>query len=102
MAIEVLIRRVTKPGVNAKALLPHIVELRSHAVRQPGYISGETLFNLEQIDECLVISRWTTIEHWQAWNRTSRRIEICTPVGGSSHVFFWSAGKWIGCIHLSL
>ena len=76
MAIEVLIRRVTKPGVNAKALLPHIVELRSHAVKQPGYISGETLFNLEQLDECLVISRWTTIEHWQAWNRTSRRIKI--------------------------
>lgn len=76
MAIEVLIRRVTKPGISAKALLPHIVELRSQAVRQPGYISGETLFNLEQTDECLVISRWTTIEHWQEWNRTSRRMEI--------------------------
>ena len=76
MAIEVLIRRVTRPGISAKALLPHIVELRSQAVRQPGYISGETLFNLEQTDECLVISRWTTIEHWQEWNRTSRRMEI--------------------------
>ena len=82
MAIEVLIRRVTKPGINAKALLPHIVELRSHAVRQPGYISGETLFNLEQIDECLVISRWTTIEQWQAWNRDSRRMEIDSAMEG--------------------
>jgi heme-degrading monooxygenase HmoA len=76
MAIEVLIRRVTKPGVNAKALLPHIIELRSNAVKQPGYISGETLFNLEQTDECLVISRWITLAHWQAWNRSSRRMEI--------------------------
>ena len=76
MAIEVLIRRVTKPGISAKALLPYIIELRSHAVRQPGYISGETLLNLEQTDECLVISRWTTLEHWQDWNRASRRMEI--------------------------
>ena len=58
MAIEVLIRRVTRPGTNAKILLPYIVELRSHAVKQPGYISGETLFNLEQTGECLVVSRW--------------------------------------------
>ena len=76
MAIEVLIRRETKQGVNAKALLPHIIELRSHAVKQPGYISGETLFSLERPEECLVISRWTTLEQWQQWNRTARRIEL--------------------------
>ena len=76
MAIEVLIRRETKPGINAKALLPHIVELRALAVKQPGYISGETLFNLERPDECLVISRWTTLEHWQQWSSGVRRIEL--------------------------
>ena len=76
MAIEVQIRRVTRPGIDAKALLPFIIKLRSHAVRQPGYISGETLFNLEQADECLVVSRWVTLEHWQEWNQTSRRIKI--------------------------
>lgn len=76
MAIEVQIRRVTRPGINAKALLPYIIELRSLAVKQPGYISGETLFNLEQPDECLVVSRWTTLEQWQEWNSTSRRAEI--------------------------
>ena len=98
MAIEVLIRRVTKLGVNAKALLPHIVELRSHAVRQPGYISGETLFNLEQTDECLVISRWTTLEQWQAWNRTSRRIEIDSGMeellDAETEYKFYGVGLW--------
>lgn len=76
MAIEVLIRRVTRPGIKAKALLPSILELRSYAVKQPGYISGETLFNLERPEECLVISRWITLEHWQEWNRTSHRVEL--------------------------
>ena len=32
-----------KPGVDAKVLLPHIIELRALGVRQPGYISGQTL-----------------------------------------------------------
>ena len=76
MAIGVLIKRVTRHGEDAKVLLPHIVELRALGVRQPGYISGETFFNLEHKDECLVISRWTTIELWQQWMRDPRRIEL--------------------------
>ena len=76
MAIGILIKRVTSHGEDAKVLLPHIVELRALAVRQPGYISGETFFNLDHPEECLVISRWTTLEHWQQWMQDSRRIEL--------------------------
>ena len=46
MAIGVLVKRVTKHGEDAKVLLPHIIEIRSLAVRQPGYISGETFLVL--------------------------------------------------------
>ena len=76
MAIGVLIRRVTKKGVDAKVLLPHIIELRALGVRQKGYISGETFFNLDRIEECLVISRWTALEFWQKWLMDPRRIEL--------------------------
>ena len=76
MAIGVLIKRVTKDGENAKVLLPDIIELRSLGVRQPGYISGETFIHLERPEECLVISRWTALEHWQQWTRDPRRIEL--------------------------
>jgi heme-degrading monooxygenase HmoA len=76
MAIGVLIKRVTRNSENAKVLLPHIIELRALGVRQPGYISGETFFNLERADECLVISRWTSLKHWQQWTRDQRRIEL--------------------------
>jgi len=76
MAIEVLIKRATKPGGNAKILLPQIVELRAHAIKQPGYISGETLFNLDRPEEGLVISRWVALEHWQQWIRNPIRIEL--------------------------
>jgi heme-degrading monooxygenase HmoA len=76
MAIGVLIKRVTKHGDNAKVLLPHIIELRALGVRQPGYIAGETFFSLDRPDECLVISRWTSLEYWQQWKRDPRRIEL--------------------------
>jgi heme-degrading monooxygenase HmoA len=76
MAIEILIKRATGHGNSAKILLPHIIELRSHAVKQPGYISGETLFNIERSEECLVLSRWTKLEHWQDWLRNPLRIEL--------------------------
>ena len=58
MAIGVVIKRITKHGINAKEILPDIVELRALAVRQPGYISGETFLNLDRPEECLVIGRW--------------------------------------------
>ena len=76
MAIGVLIKRLAKDGTNATIFLPHIVEIRALAVRQPGYISGETFFNLNRPEECIVISRWTTIEHWQEWERDPRRLEL--------------------------
>ena len=76
MAIGVLIRRLAKDGTSAKILLPHIVEIRALAVRQPGYISGETFFNLDRPEECIVISKWTKIEHWQDWQKDPRRLEL--------------------------
>ena len=76
MAIGVLIKHVAREGANAKVFLPHIIELRALAVRQPGYISGETFFHLDRTEESLVISRWTALEHWKQWLREPRRIEI--------------------------
>jgi len=76
MAIGVLIKRVTKNRVDAKILLPYIIELRALGVRQPGYISGETFLNLDRPEECLVIGRWISLEHWQQWQRDERRIKL--------------------------
>jgi heme-degrading monooxygenase HmoA len=82
MAIGVLIKHVAKKGVSAKVLLPHITELRALAVRQPGYISGETFFHLERPEECLVISRWTAMEHWLQWTKNPGRIELHQNING--------------------
>ena len=98
MAIGILITRVTRHGENARVLLPHIIELRALAVRQPGYISGESFFNIEQQEECLVVSRWTTLEHWQQWMRDPRRIELDKNMekhfGAKTEYSIYGIGLW--------
>ena len=98
MAVGVLIKRVTKHGVDAKMLLPLIVELRSLAVRQSGYISGETFFNLDRPEECMVIGRWTSLEHWQQWKMDKRRIELVDNIEKQlerkAEYNFYGIGLW--------
>jgi len=98
MAIGVLIKRVISHGEDAKVLLPHIIELRALAVRQPGYISGETFFNLDRPEECLVIGRWTSLEHWQQWKRDPRRIELDENMekhlGANTEYSIYGIGLW--------
>ena len=98
MAVGVLIKRVTNHGVDAKMLLPLIVELRSLAVRQSGYISGETFFNLDRPEECVVIGRWTSLEHWQQWKMDKRRIELVDNIEKQlerkAEYNFYGIGLW--------
>ena len=82
MSIRVLmLRRVPKLANDTNvALLPQLSgmldELRDMAHRQPGYISGETLRNIEDPAEYLVISTWKVYEDWQRWFRNERRAEL--------------------------
>jgi len=57
------------------------MELRISAMRQPGYISGETLRGetLRTIADpslWLVISTWVDAESWQKWQMVPERREI--------------------------
>ncbi len=58
-------RRV--PSAKEKDLVSLIMELRSMASKQPGYISGETMRHLQNPDEYLVISTWDSVDDWNAW-----------------------------------
>jgi heme-degrading monooxygenase HmoA len=76
MAIQIVIKRKVKQGRQAKELVPLILQMRALAVYQPGYISGETLCDLEHPGECLVISRWETVKDWNKWVQSSKRAMI--------------------------
>ena len=76
MAVEVLIKRKIKQGDNAKKLVPLILQMRALALRQPGYISGKTLCDLEHPGDCLVISIWETVDDWNRWKQSKERAHI--------------------------
>lgn len=72
MSVKVIIvRRV--PPEKILQLKPLVVELRSRAMAQPGYISGETLLSVDDASECLVISTWSSLESWNTWLADERR-----------------------------
>ena len=76
MSIEVMIKRKIKQGPQARQLVPLILQLRVLATYQPGYISGRTLYNVENPEDCMVISEWHSQEDWFSWMSNPRRQEI--------------------------
>jgi heme-degrading monooxygenase HmoA len=57
-------------------LKPLLLEMRSLAMAQRGYISGETLMNQDDPEEYLVISSWTTKSRWDEWFENPERIAL--------------------------
>ncbi len=82
MTIRVLMTRrfPSLHGGHGAELLPHLssmlTEVRTMALYQPGYISGETMRNIDDPNEYLVISTWRTIEDWNRWFADKKREEL--------------------------
>ncbi len=72
MSVKILIKRSIKQEV-AAVVRPLIVELRTNAMKQPGYISGETLKGIERPEEYMVISTWRSLEEWEKWLGSQER-----------------------------
>lgn len=75
MAVKVLIRR-NVPESKARGMIPLFRKMRTLANEQPGYITGETMRNIEKPDEFLVISTWETSDDWESWVQSSDRQQI--------------------------
>lgn len=82
--IKVIIERRCLPGKEAE-LEGLLLELRTRAMRQPGYVSGETLKGdtLRTVDDpslWLVISAWVDADSWLAWESKPERREIASKI----------------------
>jgi heme-degrading monooxygenase HmoA len=76
MTIQVIIRRTFEGEEKAQNLAPLIVQLRSEAMIQPGYISGATLRCIDCPGEYLVLSTWNTTDDWNRWLNSEKRKAI--------------------------
>ncbi|MBT8350115.1 MAG: antibiotic biosynthesis monooxygenase [Deltaproteobacteria bacterium] len=75
MAVKVFIKRQV-PEEKARDIIPLVRQMRSLATNHEGYISGETLRNLERPEEFMVISTWQSSQDWKQWIQSEGRKEI--------------------------
>jgi heme-degrading monooxygenase HmoA len=73
--IRVMIERHCQSG-KEKQLRDLLLELRSAAMRQNGYISGETLREADNPSVFMVIGTWITLEAWKSWQTSRQRLLI--------------------------
>ena len=73
MAICVIIRRTVSDKKVADQLAPLIVQLRSQATAQPGYVTGHAFSCLDCQGEYLVVSTWNTLDDWNKWMHSDER-----------------------------
>ena len=52
------------------------MQLRSLSMKQPGYVSGESLKNVDRQNEYLVISTWDSLSAWKDWESSKERAKI--------------------------
>ena len=75
MVVKVFIKRRV-PENRARGIIPLFRKLRSMALEQEGYISGETLRNLHDPEVYLVISSWQSVDNWEKWLESPERKEV--------------------------
>ncbi len=75
MSVKVIMERTVKAG-KEKELAELLKELRSRALRQPGYISGETLLDVEQPRTHIVIGEWHSLDEWRKWAANAERQDL--------------------------
>jgi len=72
MNAKILIKRRFKKG-KQKEIIALLRELRSGALHQSGYISGETLTSSEDPQILMVIGTWQDMENWYKWKQNNTR-----------------------------
>ena len=72
MQAKILIKRKFIKGKKSE-IIALLKELRSRALQQPGYISGETLSAVDQPQTLMVIGSWQDMESWHNWKENDTR-----------------------------
>ncbi len=77
--IRVIIERHLKKG-KGEDLVPLLRELRTAALHQPGYVTGETLASTEDPSVITVLGTWRSLEDWKAWGKSEKRIKLYAKI----------------------
>ena len=76
MAVTIFIKRILKDKTITNKLAPLLIQLRSRATIQPGFLTSQTYSSIERDNEYLIRSTWDTIENWNKWMNSEERMVI--------------------------
>jgi antibiotic biosynthesis monooxygenase (ABM) superfamily enzyme len=81
MVAKVIIRRRFLKD-REREVLGLLNQMRNGAMKQPGYISGETLIRSDNPQKMTVIATWQSLMDWEAWktNNERRKLEMMLEV----------------------
>ena len=79
MSVKVFIERRIKPN-SLSEVLDRSMQLRTLALKQRGYVSGETLVATDRDDAYLVISTWRSMEDWKEWQTNPERVALAKEI----------------------
>jgi len=77
--VRIIIERHLKAGKRGE-LIHWLRELRTGAIHQPGYVSGETLASLEDASILSVLSTWRNLEDWKRWEESEQRVKLAKQI----------------------
>jgi quinol monooxygenase YgiN len=77
--VRVIVERQIKKGKQLE-LCEAILALRSEAIKQPGYMMGETWVDVRDSLRHVVISSWIGVELWQAWENSPERQALVAKI----------------------
>ena len=75
MVRVVIEHKIKSPEVIDQAI-DVIREIRNEAMKQHGFITGETLVNVDDPENMLVISNWENRNAWDTWDKSEKRVEL--------------------------
>ena len=79
MAVRIIIERKIEKGKEVE-VAKLLLELRSRAIKQKGYITGETLRDYKDPSTHIVISTWESVEDWRRWSNEKERMEVQSKI----------------------
>ena len=73
--VKVVIERHLKAGKRGEFI--HLLkELRTAAIHQRGYVSGETLSSIDDASIISVLGMWQSLEDWKTWEESEPRLKL--------------------------
>ncbi len=76
MAVTIFIKRTLKDKSITSKLAPLLIQLRSRATLQQGFLTSQIYSSLERDNEYLIRSTWDTLENWNKWMNCEERMGI--------------------------